>query len=69
MTCEMCDAADGAVYTLSAQIADTDMVVDMSFCSTVCLREWLGEESAGDASAGPSASTATPSWIGQGAKD
>jgi hypothetical protein len=40
MSCVNCDTDDRA-YTLRAHVADSDSDVDLTFCSTDCLEQWV----------------------------
>jgi len=40
MGCINCDT-DGTAYTLRAHVEDTESNVDLAFCSTDCLEEWV----------------------------
>lgn len=40
MTCVNCET-DLTAYTLQAHVEDEDHRVDLSFCSTDCVSEWV----------------------------
>ncbi|WP_276316225.1 hypothetical protein [Halomicrobium salinisoli] len=40
MSCVNCDT-NGTAYTLLAHVEGSDSKVDLSFCSTDCLEEWV----------------------------
>lgn len=40
MGCINCDT-NGAAYTLRTHVEATDANVDLAFCSTDCLEEWV----------------------------